>query len=127
MIIDFTKKEEILTESWLRQFGEWNKILLKQMYGNDVNMMAPLTSAGSVFNFIKEEDAENGLTFIVRGEQKDLKAYSNALFAEKNYLDRYLQHGDGHLQTEKAREVLRQAVSTFEAQTGITWPFRDEG
>ncbi len=127
MIIDFTKKEDLLKESWLAQFGAWNKILLKQMYGNDVNMMAPLTSAGSVLNFIKEEEVDSSIKFIVRGEQKDVKAYANALFAEKNYLDRYLKHGDDHPQTAKAREVLRQAVTKFESQTGITWPFSDEG
>ena len=126
MIIDFTDKEKILNESWLAQFGAWNKLLLKQMYGNDVNMMAPLTSGAAVFNFIKAEDVDNKLKFIVRGEKRDVKTYANALFAEKNYLDRYLQYGDDHPQTAKAREVLRQAVSAFETQTGIKWPFKDE-
>ena len=127
MIIDFTDKKKLLNESWLAQFGAWNKLLLKQMYGNDVKMMAPLTSGSSVFNFIKEEDGANSIEFVVRGEQRDVKSYADAIFAEKNYLDRYLQHGEGHPQTEKAREILRQAVSKFETQTGITWPFTDEG
>ncbi len=127
MIIDFTDKKNLLNESWLAQFGAWNKLLLKQMYGNDVNMMAPLTSGSSVFNFIKEEDGANSIEFVVRGEQRDVKAYADAIFAEKNYLDRYLQYGDDHLQTEKAKEILRQAVSKFETQTGIKWPFKDEG
>ena len=126
MVVDFTKKKELLTESWLRQFGAWNKILLKQMYGDNVNMMAPLTSVADIANFLKEEDIDNQLSFVVRGEQKDVKAYANALFSEKNYLDRYLQHGEDHPQTHKAREVLRQAVSEFESETGITWPFADE-
>ena len=127
MIIDFTKKENLINESWLAQFGAWNKILLKQMYGNDVNMMTPLTGGAPVFDFIKEEEVDSSVKFIVRGEQKDVKAYAEALIAEKNYLDRYLQHGEQHPQTAKAREVLRQAVTKFESQTGITWPFSDEG
>ncbi len=128
MIIDFTKKEEILSESWLRQFGAWNKLLLKSMYGKDVKMMAPLASVADLVKMIREDEVEeDGVEFVVRGEQRDVKAYADALYAEKNYLDRYLHHGDGHPQTEKAREVLRQAVSKFETQTGITWPFSDEG
>jgi len=128
VIVDFTKKEDLLTESWLAQFGQWNKMLLKQMYGNDVKMMAPLTSGSQVLNFFKEdEDGGGKIEFVVRGEQRDVKAYANAIYAEKNYLDRYLLHGEDHPQTIKAREVLRQAVSKFEAQTGITWPFTDEG
>ena len=128
MIIDFTKKEEILSESWLRQFGAWNKLLLKSMYGKDVKMMAPLASVADLVKMIREDEVEeDGVEFVVRGEQRDVKAYADALYAEENYLDRYLHHGDGHPQTEKAREVLRQAVSKFETQTGITWPFSDEG
>ena len=130
MIIDFTKKKEILTESWLAQFGAWNKLLLKQMYGRDVNMMATLPGIGDFGKFIKEDGEggeENALKFVVRGEQKDLKVYADALFAEKNYLDKYLHYGEGHMQTTKAREVLRQTVTRFEAQTSITWPFTDEG
>ena len=83
MVVDFTKKKELLTESWLRQFGAWNKILLKQMYGDNVNMMAPLTSVADIANFLKEEEIDNQLSFVVRGEQKDVKAYANALFSEK--------------------------------------------
>ena len=128
MIIDFTKKEETLTESWMAQFGAWNKLLLKKMYGQDVNMYAKLPGVGDFAKMFKEEegDIENSVKYIVRGDKKDLKVYADALFAEKNYLDQYLHYGEGHMQTEKAREVLRQAVSKFESQTGITWPFTDE-
>lgn len=128
MIIDFTNKKELMNESWLRQFGAWNKLLLKSMYGKDVKMMAPLTSISDIVKMIREEDdSQETINFVVRGEQRDVKAYADALYAEKNYLDRYLEHGDSHPQTAKAREVLRQAVTKFETQTGITWPFSDEG
>tara|TARA_B100000131_G_scaffold213614_1_gene205361 strand:- start:236 stop:622 length:387 start_codon:yes stop_codon:yes gene_type:complete len=128
MIIDFTKKEEILTEGWLKMFGSWNKMLLKRMYGNDAKMMATLPGFGDAIK-LREEDGEvdNSVKFVVRGEQRDLKTYADALFAEKKYLDMYLQYGEDHLQTRKAKEVLRQAVSKFETQTNITWPFTDEG
>ena len=132
MIIDFTKKEETLTESLMAQFGAWNKLLLKKMYGHDVKMYAKLPGVGDFAKMFNEEegavsDPDASVKYVVRGDKKDLKVYADALFAEKNYLDQYLHYGEGHMQTEKAREVLRQAVSKFETQTGITWPFTDEG
>tara|TARA_B100000131_G_scaffold294639_1_gene310936 strand:+ start:161 stop:550 length:390 start_codon:yes stop_codon:yes gene_type:complete len=128
MIIDFTKKG-MLTESWLKQFGAWNKFLLKHMYGDDVNMVAPLGAHGIVGNMFKEEESDqvdSKVKFIVRGEQKDVKAYAKAIVREKEYLDMYLQYGNDHPQTLKAREVLNQAVDEFQNRTGITWPFKDE-
>ena len=127
MIIDFTKKG-LLTESWLKQFGAWNKFLLQYMYGEDVNMVADLGAHKVIGGMFKEEDegVDSKVKFVIRGEQRDVKAYADAIVREKEYLDMYMQHGDDHPQTLKAKEVLRQAVSEFENRTGITWPFRDE-
>jgi len=127
MIVDFTNKK-LLTESWLKQFGAWNKLLLQYMYGNDVNMVADLgahKALGKLFN--EEEDGvDNQLKFVVRGEPRDVKAYADALFAEKMYLDAYMHFGEDHLQTQKAKTTLRQTVQQFQGTTGIVWPFKDE-
>ena len=129
MIIDFTKKG-ILTESWLKQFGSWNKFLLQHMYGDDVNMVATLGAHNMVGNMFKEEEdgeeVDNAVKFIIRGEQQDVKAYATAIVREKEYLDMYLQYGNDHAQTLKTREVLNQAVDEFQNRTGIMWPFKDE-
>ena len=126
MIIDFTNKKKLLTESWMKQFGAWNKLLLQYMYGDDVNMVADLGAHKVLGSMIKEEEVDSGVKFIVRGEHRDVKAYSDAIFREKNYLDMYMKFGNEHPQTLKAREELGQAVQTFEMRTGITWPFKDE-
>ena len=70
MIIDFTKKEEILTESWLRSFGMWNKMLLKRMYGKDVDMMARLPGFSDL-PALQEEEVDSAVKFVVRGEQRN--------------------------------------------------------
>ena len=126
MIVDFTNKK-VLNESWLKQFGAWNKVLLQHMYGQDVNMVADL-GAHKAFGLEEEEGAnvDSKFKFIVRGEHRDVKAYADALFAEKSYLDAYMHFGEGHPQTEKARTILRQAIQKFQSTTGITWPFKDE-
>lgn len=122
--LDFTKKKLLLTESWLAWFGEWNKELLKYMYGNDVKMTADLTAHKALFE--EDEDAPK-MKFVIRGEVEDVKAYSKAIMAEKEYLDHYVKYGAEHPQSQKSKEKLDQAVDQFEQVTGITWPFKDEG
>ena len=112
-MIDFTRNSKLLTESWMKAFGAWNKTILKYIYGKDVDMVANLNE-------------ENSLNFVIRGEVEDVKAYANAIMAEKEYLEAYTQCGKDHPMTTKQRIVLNQAVQNFEQKTGITWPFVDE-
>lgn len=112
-MIDFTRNPKLLTESWMKAFGAWNKTLLKYIYGKDVDMIANLNE-------------ENSLNFIIRGDVEDVKAYANAIMAEKNYLEAYTEFGKDHPMTTKHRVVLNQAIDDFESATGITWPFVDE-
>ena len=112
-MIDFTRNSKLLTESWMKAFGAWNKTILKYIYGKDVDMVANLNE-------------ENSLNFVIRGEVEDIRAYANAIMAEKEYLEAYTQFGKDHPMTTKQRIVLNQAVQNFEQKTGITWPFVDE-
>jgi len=126
MVIDFTKKK-LLTESWLRAFGSWNKTLLKHIYGKDVNMTAELGVHHLGKMFKEGEDEEQSLKFTIRGEEEDVRAYAQAIMAEKEYLDCYVQYGEDHPKSMKMKEKLDQAIARFEQLTGITWPFKDEG
>lgn len=112
-MIDFTRNSKLLTESWMKAFGAWNKTILKYIYGKDVDMVANLNE-------------ENSLNFVIRGEVEDVRAYAAAIMAEKEYLEAYTQFGKEHPMTTKQRIVLNQAVQNFEQKTGITWPFVDE-
>ena len=124
MIIDFTNKKKLLTESWMRAMADWNKTLLKYLYGKDVTMTADVTAHKNLFK--EEEDDGQSLKFVIRGEIEDVKAYSKAIMAEKNYLDHFIKHGEDHPRSQKSKELLDQAVANFEEVTGITWPFKDE-
>ena len=115
--IDFTKKK-LLKENWMRAMASWNKTLLKYMYGDDVVITADITQL--------EENEDNKLKFVIRGEVEDIKAYADALFMEKQYLEAYSQFGKDHPMTNKQRSLLDQAVQSFESKTGIRWPFTDE-
>ena len=115
IVIDLTKKNQ-LNESWLRMIGSWSKSLLRQMFGKDFALNMSL----------KEEEHENKLNFVIRGEVEDVKAYADALLREKDYLEAYAQFGKDHPMTNKQRGLLQQAVQNFESKTGIRWPFSDE-
>ena len=125
MVIDFTKKK-LLRESWLQTFGQWNKTLLRYMYGKDVNMTAELGVHHLGKMFKEGEDEKESLKFTIRGEEEDVRAYAKAIMAEKGYLDFYIKFGEDHPQSQKAKEILDQAIANFEQTTEITWPFKDE-
>jgi len=127
MKIDFTNKKQLLTESWLQWFGEWNKEFLRYVYGKDVNMTAELGAHKILTNMMEEEEDGQKLKFVIRGEIEDVKAYSKAIMAEKEYLDCYVRYGVKHPKSQKMKELLDQAIVGFEQTTGITWPFKDEG
>lgn len=115
--IDFTKKR-LLKENWMRAMASWNKTLLKYMYGDDVVITADISQL--------KETEDNKLKFVIRGEEVDVRAYAQAIVAEKNYLDDFIKYGAEHPKSQKTKELLDQAVDHFEQTTGITWPFKDE-
>ena len=39
MIIDFTKKGDLLTEDYLQAVGAWTKFMMGRMYGDDFKMV----------------------------------------------------------------------------------------
>jgi hypothetical protein len=119
-------KKQLLQESWLEMLGSWSKSLLGYMYGKDIKQVATLD--GDLIKHLKEEDSESGggRKFIIRGKFKDVKAYSKAIVAEKNYLDDYVGYGPEHPKTAKTRAILDSAVQEFESITGLKWPFTDE-
>ena len=115
LVIDLSERK-LIKETFMELLGTWSKTLLKMMYGDDVSIVA---------NVNEEESA--GPKFIIRGKHKDVKSYAQAIVREKNYLDAYSQYGKDHMQTVKAREELDIAVQNFENNTGLLWPFKDEG
>ena len=66
----------------------------------------------------------NAMAGSVRGTKQQIKAFASALAAEKSYMDAYNANGLNDKRTYNSRVSLNSAVSKFERQTGIPWPFK---
>ena len=113
MNIDFENKKQLLSENWLRMFGFWSKQILKQMYGDELEIKAKL----------EENDEENG-NFVVRGQYAHVKSYVEALELEKDYIIALSDFGDQHPMSAKVKAQLDVAIAKFENLTDIKWPFK---
>ena len=98
--IDFTNSD-ILNESWLLSFGTAVKLILQQMFGQDI-YLPPIS---------------------VTGDQYQVESFARALAGEKRYFDSYVRHGLNDPRTYRSKYELESSVSNFERDTGIKWPF----
>ena len=63
--------------------------------------------------------------FMVRGTQSEINAFMKALSGEKSYMDAYLKHGLNDSRTIANKHTLNRAVTKFEKETGLRWPFKN--
>ena len=75
-------------------------------------------------------DFDNGLfggwtpPVSVRGSQRDVEAFAQALAGEKKYIETAKRYGLDHPTTYKNKAKLSNSVKGFEKETGIKWPFK---
>lgn len=65
------------------------------------------------------------IPFSLKGTQKQIEAFFRALKNEKRYMDSYMKHGLGDGRTMMNKRDLDRAVSSFERETGLRWPFKN--
>ena len=112
-----------LNEGTIRgAIGKITKEILRAMYGVDFRFDVDLASLATL---MKEE--ENNKKFSIKGEPNQVKSYVKAVARMKFYLDAIVEFDKKHPMAIKRREELDQAVSEFEQETGISWPFKHEG
>lgn len=61
----------------------------------------------------------------IKGTQSQIDAFFRALKNEKRYMDSYAKHGLGDTRTMMNKRDLDRAVSGFERETGLRWPFKN--
>jgi len=60
----------------------------------------------------------------ITGSPQQIKSFARALAAEKMYMDAFNKHGLNNSSTYSSRGLLDRAISSFERDTGIPWPFK---
>ncbi len=61
----------------------------------------------------------------IKGTQAQIESFFNALKREKRYMDAYMKHGLNDSRTMMNRRDLDRAVTGFEGETGLRWPFKN--
>jgi hypothetical protein len=100
--IEINLNQKELNESFLTMFGETVKLLLQRMFGSD-----SILPVGKV-----------------RGTRSQIRDFENAVTANRDYIQSYIDNGLGNPATHNSKYKLDAAVSNFERQTGISWPFK---
>tara|TARA_Y100001938_G_C7809425_1_gene291143 strand:- start:165 stop:497 length:333 start_codon:yes stop_codon:yes gene_type:complete len=99
--VDINLNQKDLNESFLGMFGATVKLILQRMFDSDV--IVPVNK--------------------VRGTKTQIRDFENALVANKNYIQSYIDNGLNNPATYNSKQQLRSAVTKFERETGIRWPF----
>lgn len=116
--IDF----RLVNESFRTMLGNITKDILSAMYGVDFRFDVDLVNINAL---MKEEDSNK--RFSIKGKPEQVKTYVKSVAKTKFYLDAMVEFGKEHPMAIKRKEELDQAVSQFEMETGVTWPFKHEG
>ena len=61
----------------------------------------------------------------IRGTQNQIDTFFRALKGERRYMDTYTKYGLGDSRTMMNKSDLDRAVSGFERETGLRWPFKN--
>jgi len=97
-------KDNTINESWLSMFGGAIEMLLKRMFGGSGT--SPFQSSYSV-----------------RGTPNQIAAFGEALGKEKKYMESFLKYGLNDPRSFSSKADLSKAVTNFERETSIKWPF----
>ena len=91
---------DLLSESWLAMMGGAIETILGGMFG------------------------ERSVPVRVSGTRKQVDSFKSALGNEARYLKAMKRYGLDKPETLKTKAQLDRAISSFERDTGIKWPFK---
>jgi|2_EtaG_2_1085320.scaffolds.fasta_scaffold35138_2 hypothetical protein len=63
--------------------------------------------------------------FNLLGSRNQIDSFMKALSGEKKYMDSYIKNGLNDQRTLRSRHKLQAAVTRFETETGLRWPFKN--
>tara|TARA_Y100000593_G_C4165490_1_gene264222 strand:+ start:67 stop:375 length:309 start_codon:yes stop_codon:yes gene_type:complete len=75
-------------------------------------------------NILSAMFGNQSIPLTVKGSRREVDSFLNALVKEKKYMSAYLAHGLNDPRTMRNKAKLSNAVTKFERETGIKWPFK---
>ena len=131
-------RNRMLKESFLAMFGETLKTVLRRMFGkipspeeyrsivseNEGDDLTPQDKQqpGLQKDPLQKEPTED-FELSVTGTDEEIASFLDALKAEHQYMETYLNSGMDDEKTREAKYLLNDAVEGFERTTGLLWPF----
>ena len=102
---ELKKNKDQINESWLAMFGGVVKLLLDKMFAG------PYRQPRSDL-------------FSIRGSRSDVTSFAQTIGREKRYLEAVSKYGLDDPRTFQNKSKLDLAIKNFQAETGLTWPFK---
>ena len=124
--IDLAKhKTNNLTESYTAEFASDIKYLLTHVLsGGPTYSYDLLDIIGNVPLEEETEKAEEPPKIEIVGDEKDIKKFAQTIAKEKDYAEKYLEHGLGSEELRDSKLELEKTIHDFETATGLKWPLK---
>jgi hypothetical protein len=124
--IDLAKhKTNNLTESYTAEFASDIKYLLTHVLsGGPTYSYDLLDIIGNVSLEEETEKAEEPPKIEIVGDEKDIKKFAQTIAKEKDYAEKYLEHGLGSEELRDSKLELEKTIHDFETATGLKWPLK---
>jgi len=110
-VIQEEKLEPIIIDLNAARDGNMDEMALAQ-FGAQLKWMLGRMFAGAPINAM------------FRGNKRDIDSFGKVLFREKNYMNSYLKYGLNDPKSFRSKADLTRAITNFERDTGIKWPFK---
>ena len=98
--VEIDLNPETMDESYLSALGYQMKFVLGALFGND------------------------SIPLKLKGTNAQVTSFARALGNEKRYLQSFEKYGLTDPKTLNNRHKLERAITSFERETGIKWPFK---
>jgi hypothetical protein len=72
---------------------------------------------------IQQMFGKNKIPVTVKGQPNDVASLADVLKCHKNFIEKIAQYGVNHILTWKDKALLKNAISEFEKNTKIKYPF----
>jgi len=97
---------------------------LNQKTNIDEDLSTNQEKASIIKEIIKSGLGYSSSPVSIKGNKEQISAFTEALQAEKQFLETYRNHGPDSEQINELKAIVEQKINEFERKTEIEWPLR---